>query len=146
MSQTLNAQSIGPVDVAVLLFEGSKFTGEIASNLSNLHDQGIVHVIDLAFVRKDPDGKASAIEVGDTEVADAFERIAGEPMDLLNDEDLDQIAAGLEPDSSALVIVWENTWAAHLATAVRQAHGQLIALERIPREDVLRAIAALEEG
>ena len=45
----------------------------------------------------------------------------------------------------ALVVVWENSWAARLAAAIRSSHGTLIEQERIPHETVLRAIAALDE-
>jgi hypothetical protein len=44
-----------------------------------------------------------------------------------------------------MVIVWENSWASRLAAALRGSHGQMVAQERIPRETVLRAIAALDE-
>jgi len=104
----------------------------------------VVRVIDLAFVKKDLDGSTSAVEVEDADIADAFERISGDPLDLLSDEDLNEAAAGLDPGSSALLIVWENTWAARLARSIRESKGRLITLERIPRDNVLRAIAALD--
>jgi hypothetical protein len=145
MSAVLNADAIGPVDVAVIRFEGNDFNGDVAPALADLHDSGTVRVIDLAFVRKDPDGATSFVEVEDEDVAEQLKSVRGEQFDLLSDEDLDYIATGLDPSTSALIIVWENTWAARLAAAVRESHGSLIAQERIPRENVLRAIAALDE-
>jgi uncharacterized membrane protein len=141
----LEVESIGPVDVAVIMFEGNQFNGDVAPALADLHDSGTVRVIDVAFVVKDAEGDTAIVEVGDADVADAFERIGGAQFDLLNDEDLADIAEGLKPSSSALVIVWENSWAARFTTAVRESHGELIALERIPRENVMRAVAALDE-
>jgi hypothetical protein len=44
-----------------------------------------------------------------------------------------------------MVIVWENSWAARLAAAIRGARGLLVGQERIPRDAVLQAIAALDE-
>ena len=145
MTETLRPDPIGPVDVAVILFEDSAFNGDIAPAIADLHEQGVVRVIDLAFVKKDLDGSTSTVEVEDADIADAFERINGDPLDLLSAEDLDEAAAGLDPGSSALVIVWENLWAARLARSIRESHGRLITMERIPRENVLRAVAALEE-
>jgi uncharacterized membrane protein len=145
MSESVDAETMGPVDVAVIVFEGNHFTGEVAPAIADLHDQGVVRVIDLAFVTKDLDGNTGVIEVEDADVAAAFERINGAPLDLLNDQDLDQAAADLEPGTSALVVVWENTWAARLAQAVRGANGTLVALQRIPRESVLLALSALDE-
>ena len=40
--------------------------------------------------------------------------------------------------------MWENTWAAKLSTAIRDCGGFVVAMERVPLVDVLRAIAALE--
>ena len=99
----------------------------------------------MAFVRKDADESISYAEVADAQVADAFERLSDAQFDLLSDEDLNEIATGLKAGSSALVIVWESSWAGRLAAAIRASHGQLMSQERIPRETVLRAIAALDE-
>jgi Family of unknown function (DUF6325) len=144
MPAALDADSVGPVDVAVILFEGNKFSGDVAPALAELNDNGTVRIIDFAFVRKETDGSASVVEAGDAEVAELFDFHATQ-FDLLSEEDLIGIADGLEADSSALVIVWENSWAARLAAAVRASNGRLISQDRIPRESVLRAIAALDE-
>jgi hypothetical protein len=141
----LQPDSIGPVDVALIVFDGNAFSGDVAPALAALHDGGTVRVIDLAFVRKEADGTTSFVEVGDADVADEFERVKNAQFDLLSDEDLAAMADGLAPSTSAMVIVWENSWAARFAKAVRESHGSVAALERIPRENVLRAIAALDE-
>jgi len=145
MPATLRADSIGPVDVAVILFDGNKFNGDVAPALADLNDSGTVRIIDLALVRKGADGTATVIEANDADVADTFEGVSETQFDLLSEEDLAEIADGLEADSSALVVVWENTWAARFAAAVRGSRGRVITQERIPRETVLRAIAALDE-
>jgi len=146
MSPSLTADTIGPVDVAVLLFEGNNFNGQVAPALADLHSAGTVRVIDLAFVRKDADGTTAFLEVEDSDIAEAYARIHDDELDLLSDSDLKQIAENLDPGSSALVVVFENTWAARLARAIRESHGQLLSLERVPRDSVLTALAALEEG
>lgn len=141
----LDADTIGPVDVAVILFEGNEFSGDVAPALSDLNESGTVRIIDLAFVSKGDDESISYAEVADADVADAFERLHDANFDLLSEEDLNEIASGLKAGSSALVIVWENTWAGRIAAAIRASHGQLISQDRIPRETVLQAIAALDE-
>jgi len=70
MPAALDAQSVGPVDVAVILFEGNKFSGDVAPALAELNDSGTVRIIDFAFVRKETDGSASVVEAGDAEVAE----------------------------------------------------------------------------
>jgi hypothetical protein len=141
----LDASSIGPVDVAVIRFDSDEFSGDVAPALAELDQSGTVHIIDLAFLRKEADASVSCLEVGDERVAMAFEGLADTQFDLLSEEDLDLIADGLDPGSSAMVIVWENSWAARLAAALRGSHGQVVTQERIPRDAVLRAIAALDE-
>lgn len=145
MSGTLQSEKIGPVDVAVIAFEGHEFDTSVAPALTDLHASGTVQVIDLAFVRKDADGTTSIVELADDSVAEAFDQITDSQFDLLSEADLTDIANGLEPASAALVIVWENSWAARFASAVAEHHGRVAMLERIPRENVERAITALEE-
>ncbi len=144
MPATLDADSLGPVDIAVILFEGNKFNGDVAPALADLNDSGTVRIIDYAFVRKETDGSALVVEAGDEEVTELSDFHATQ-YDLLSEADLTAIADGLDENSSALVIVWENTWAARLAAAIRGSHGQLISQDRIPRENVLAALAALDE-
>jgi len=146
MAGILDATSIGPVDVAVVGFEGDAFTGEIAPALMDLVEAGTVRIIDLAFIRKSADGEASFVEMVDSDVSDAYASLTDDQFDLLNDVDLESMADGLEPATAALVIVWENSWAARLSTAVRNSGGFLIAQERVPRENVVAAIEALTAG
>ena len=142
---SLQETLIGPVDLAVIHFEGNKFNGDVAPALLELHDEGIVRIIDCTLVLKEDDGSMSVLEVADPEIADAFARVTDSQLDLLSDEDLEWISQGLDPGSSALVIVWENVWTRRLATAVRESKGDLVELMRIPREYVQAALAALDE-
>lgn len=145
MAETLQSEKIGPVDVAVITFEGSEFEGEVTPALTDLQASGTVQVIDLAFVRKDADGVTTIVELSDEGVSEEFSQVIESQFDLLSEADLTDIASGLEPASAAMVIVWENSWAAKFASAVRQRRGRVAMLERIPRENVERAIIALEE-
>jgi hypothetical protein len=64
-------------------------------------------------------------------------------IDLLSEADLADLADGLASESAALVLVWENSCAARFAAAIRDSHGRVAMLERIPRHNVERAIGAL---
>ncbi len=140
----LDPNRVGPVDVALIGFVGDAFTGEVAPALQDLAESGVVRIIDLAFIRRDPEGIVSALELEDLDVAEAFAGLDDERQDLLNDEDLMRLADSLEPATAALVIVWENRWAANFAEAVRASNGFLVSQDRIPHEDVVRAIEALQ--
>jgi hypothetical protein len=58
---------------------------------------------------------------------DALEKVSdvahinGEAGGLLSDDDIALAAEALAPDSSAALLVWEDTWAAPLADALRAA-------------------------
>ncbi|MGI9007610.1 MAG: DUF6325 family protein [Streptosporangiaceae bacterium] len=145
MPGLLQTDHLGPVDVAVITFDRSEPSRDLAPVLADLQANGTVKVIDLAFVRKLADGTTSIVELADEGVASAFERITQDQVDLLSEADLSELAATLAPASSAMVVVWENSWAARFALAVRASHGQVAMLERIPPENVERAITALEE-
>ncbi|MBO1332741.1 hypothetical protein J3486_16030 [Streptomyces sp. VRA16 Mangrove soil] len=132
------------MDVAVIGFEGSRFNGEIVPALKEIQEKGTVRVLDITFVRKDEDGATAVAELTDPDVAEAFGQMTGAQFDLLSDEDLRTIADGLPAGSSAAVVVWENSWAARLGAAIRDSHGEVMMLERIPREVVETAVAALD--
>ncbi|MFD6415504.1 DUF6325 family protein [Streptomyces sp. NPDC060194] len=144
MPSGLNSDLVGPVDVAVIAFEGNRFNGDVAPALRELQQSGTVRILDLSFVRKGVDGTVDVVELADEEVASAFEATVGDRFDLLSDEDLQTVADELPANCSALVVAWENTWAARLATAIGASHGELRLLERVPRDVVLTAVAALD--
>jgi dihydroorotase-like cyclic amidohydrolase len=146
MAVTINPQTIGPVDVAVIGFVGDTFQGEIVPALQELVDSEVVRIIDLSFVAKAANGETRALEVSESEIAAAFVGFDDDQHDLLNEDDLEVIAEGLEPATAALVIVWENRWAARFAEAVRHADGFLVSQDRIPHQTVVRAIEALEDN
>jgi hypothetical protein len=142
-------EEIGPVDYAIVAFPGNRFRGEIGPAIAELVENGTIRVIDIAFVAKDDDGNAVAMELLelDPDVQQALDSIGVEVGGLLNDDDLMDAADGLEPNSSAAMIVWENVWARKVAQAMRDAGGQLVAFERLPH-DVVQAARewALEQA
>jgi Family of unknown function (DUF6325) len=134
-------EEIGPVDYAIIAFPGNRFRGEIGPAIAELVENGTIRVIDIAFVGKDGDGNAVAMELLelDPEVQQALDSIGIEVGGLLSDDDLMDAADGLEPNSSAAMIVWENVWARKVAQAMRDAGGELVAFERLPHEVVQAA-------
>jgi hypothetical protein len=132
---------VGPVEYVVVAFPGNHFRGEIAPELRALVASGTVRILDLTFVKKGADGVVSYVELEalDPTEASVFDDIEGEVGGLFSQEDLELIAEELVPDSSAAILLWEDTWAAGMANAVRRAGGRLVAHERIPADVVERA-------
>jgi hypothetical protein len=142
-------EEIGPVDYFLVGFPGNKFRGEIGPAITDLVEAGTVRVIDIAFVGKDADGNTVAMELSDLDpdVQAGLEKAGVAASGLFNDDDLMKAAEGLEPNSSAALLVWENVWARKVAQAIRDAGGVPLAFERIPH-DVVQAARewALEQA
>jgi len=135
--------NLGPVEYIVISFPGSRFNGDVVPALAELVEQQFVHILDLVFVHKSEDGTMTVgeVEALDPELGAVFARLEGDIDDLLNDEDLNDIAAEMTANSTAAVLVWENLWAARFAEAVRASGGELVDSGRIPHEIVLAAMA-----
>ena len=134
-------EEIGPVDYLVVAFPGNQFKGEIGPALAELVDNGTIRIIDIAFVAKDGDGNTVSMELTelDPKVQASLEQAGIEVGGLFNEDDLQDAADGLEPNSSAAVLVWENVWARKVAQAMRDAGGELVDFQRIPHEVVQAA-------
>jgi uncharacterized membrane protein len=134
-------EEIGPVDYAIVAFPGNRFRGEIAPALDELVKANTIRIIDIAFVGKDAEGDVVAAELTelDPDVQKSLESVGIEVQGLLNEDDLKEAAEGLEPNSSAALIVWENVWARKVTQAIRDAGGVPVAFERLPHEVVQAA-------
>jgi hypothetical protein len=135
---------LGPVDFVIVEFPAgaSNFTGEMAQELLALVDQGTIRVIDLIVLVKSDDGSIDALELEDIGELGELRRLEAELSELLAEEDVVNLAAAMDPGSTAGVIVYENLWAAPFASAARRAGGQLIANGRIPMQAIIAAIEA----
>ena len=147
MDDINNVDELGPVDWIVVEFPGSRFNGEIAPALRDLVDREVVRVLDLLVLKKDSDGTLEAFELSDLDTSEIGELRGYESQlaMLLSEDDVTAVAAAIEPGSSAAVLVWENTWAAPFASAVRHSGGQLVASGRIPIQALLAAVEADED-
>lgn len=108
-----------------------------------LVENGLIRIIDLAFIAKDEDGSAAGVELSELGI-EAFEGFEGVSAGLLSDDDLAEAAKALEPGTSAALLVYENRWAAPFASAVRRGGGQLVASGRIPIQSLIEALDAAE--
>jgi Family of unknown function (DUF6325) len=134
---------LGPIDYVVVEFPGNRFNGQVLPALTRLIADGTVRVLDLAFVTKDADGALAYGEIADVDNGEVepLKGLEGFLADVLSEEDLAAAAAELSPNSSAAMIVWENTWAAPFVHAVRGSGGEVIASGRIPADTVLDLLA-----
>jgi hypothetical protein len=138
---------LGPIDLVVIAYPaGAPMTGEAAPLLVDLVDRGIIRVLDVMFVMKEQDGTFSGFDARDLSGKDVgdFVVFEGASSGLLGYEDTEKAADAIEPGSAAVMIVYENRWAAPFIGAVRRNGGVPVAFERIPAQDLMEAVDALE--
>jgi DNA-directed RNA polymerase subunit L len=63
---------------------------------------------------------------------------------MISDEDIEELSAALDPNSSAAVLVFEHTWVRPLRDAIVESGGVLAENFRVPPEVVAEVMAALE--
>jgi hypothetical protein len=140
---------LGPIDIAVIGYPaGSPMTGEAAPLLLDLVDRGIIRVFDVMFVTKEADGTFSGFDATDLDARGVgeFNLFEGASSGLLGDDDVAAAAEAIEPGTSAVMIVYENRWAAPFIAAVRRNGGVPIAFQRIGVDELINALDAAESA
>jgi len=134
---------VGPVDVVIIGFPGNKFTGAIAPALMELVDSGTIRVLDLLFVSKDANGVVTTIDAKDLDpqAGPAYLSVTVHAEGALGAEDAEEVADDLEPNSSALLVAFENAWAERFVDACRAADAVVIDTIRIPADVVELALS-----
>lgn len=138
---------LGPIDYLVVEYPNGQPTGEAMPHLIDLVDRGLIRILDVAVLAKSVDGDVSAIDVSDIpEAAQALRIFEGAASGLLDAEDIAEVGAIMTPGGIGAILVYENTWAAPFATALRSAGAELIANGRIPVNALLAAIEEEENA
>ncbi len=138
-------EELGPIDYIVIEWPDRQPTGEAAPYLLDLVDSGLIRIIDLAFFVKNDDGSVEGIELDDLgDGASELHIFQSASSGVLSGDDLTEAAAALEPGTSAALLVYENRWAAPFAGALRRSGAQLVASGRIPVQELMEALDAVE--
>lgn len=138
--------AIGPVEYMIVGFPGNQFNGEIAPALGELIEAGTIRLLDLIFLTKDEDGNAAAVEFDEHGDLAAFGELDAEVGGFIGPEDIEHAAEALEPNSSAALLLWEDTWATSFVEALRASGGVLIEGSRIPHDLIETASAAIDSA
>ena len=137
---------VGPIDYLALEFPGARLSGEGMSILVDLVDRGIIRVLDMRAIVRGEDGVVTAMAISDLDGDGTLDLaiFEGVESDLLDDEDIEEAAALLEPGNAAALLVYENTWAGPFVSAMRRAGAEVVASGRIPADAVHARLEALE--
>ena len=136
---------MGPVAYLVAEFPGHRITGEGLGALLDLVDRGLIRILDLAFVRKEGD-RVKVVDLSDLDHDGTFDvRVfEGAASGLLDASDLDDASTVVAPDATAAILIYENLWAAPLASALRRRGAQLVASGFIPLDELTASLDATE--
>jgi hypothetical protein len=137
---------LGPVDIVVIGYQAdAPQTGEAIPLFVDLVDRGVIRVLDVLMVHKNEDGGVVGMELSD--LGDGLEELQvfeGARTGMLGDEDAATAGEALQPGETAVMICFENRWAGPFMAAVRRNGGQVLAFERVPAQEVLETVEALE--
>jgi hypothetical protein len=146
----MDFNDIGPLQLLVVGFGAdAEFEGLVLDELERLTARGLIRVIDLRFVTKDDDGELLAIELSgvDEDEAAEFGAVIDRLIGLAEGDDdhsatpegtvdrsygigaeqLQELAADMEPGDSVAMLLFEHTWASELKAAIRITGGFPIA-------------------
>ena len=137
---------VGPIDFLAVEIPQGKMKGEGFAALLDLVEQGLIRVLDLRAVMVGSDGELTAMAIGDFDGDGTLDLAVfdGAESGLLDDDDVQAAAALVGKGNAVVVLLYENTWAGPFVSAMRRAGAELIASGRIPANDVVDALDALE--
>ncbi len=138
--------ALGPVSYVIVEFPGNKMTGQGFPILLDLVDRGVIRILDLKFLTKDKDGSLRFMELADIDHDGVFDFAAfeGASSGVIDNSDLEDAGAVIEPGSSAGLLIFENRWAAPFTDELRRGGAQLVAAGYIPHEALLASLDAAE--
>lgn len=135
-----------PLEFALVEFKGNKFSGKIVPELLDLADRGIVHFVDIVFIRKDKDGSTRTVELNDLDEAAyrMFVPLGKRVESIFTDDDVEYAASRLPKNSSAALFLWENLWMDNIRKAVKDSGGKVVDRFQIAPEVVAQFKKGLE--
>ena len=133
---------MGPVDYFVVAFQNERMNGKAFPLLLDLVDRGIIRILDLVFVKKEMDGRINGLAIADLDNDGELDLaiFEGARSGLMGDDEINEAGGALAPGSSAGILVYENTWAAPFAAAMRRSGAEVVASGRIPASEIVMAL------
>ena len=141
-----SGDELGPVDFLAIEFPGGRLTAPGFEKLLSLADQGVIEILDMEFITRDADGRGKKVDVWEFAVPGGVDLSAwaGASSGLLDDSDVGEISAAMQPGSAAVVVIYENRWVLGLVDAWRREGARLIADGGISADDLVAALDATE--
>ena len=137
---------VGPIDFLAVELPEARVNGEGFQQLLDLVERDVIRILDLRAAVVEEDGSVTAMALADLDGDGELDLAVfhGASTGLLDDDDLAESAALVQPGSAVAVLLYENRWAAPFVTALRRNGADVIASGRIPAADVVAALDSLE--
>jgi hypothetical protein len=144
----MTEHAAGPIDYLVVEFPGARLAGKGLAALVDLTERGLIRILDLVVAKVEEDGSFTVVELADLDGDGVLDLsvFAGARSGLLDADDLQKSAALIQPGDAVGLLLYENTWAGPFVAALREEGAEVIASGRIPADDVVAALDALEAG
>ena len=139
--------TLGPIDLLAVEFPGNKFTGAGLRELHALVMAGTIRVIDLVIITKNQAGQVSALNLQDLgpDASGALAALHATISQMLTHDDIEAVGEQLANNTTAAIMLYENTWAIKTKQAIMDANGRLVLQARIPHEVVQETLDDLAE-
>ena len=143
-----DSDELAPVDFLAIEFPGGRLTAGGFEQLLSLVDRGVVDILDMEFIVKDADGKSKKVDVWEFAVPEGVDLSAwaGASSGLLDDSDVGEISAAMQPGSVGVVVIYENRWVLGLVDAWRREGARLIADGGLSADELVAALDAAESS
>lgn len=138
--------TLGPIDLLVVEFAGNNFNGSGLTELHRLVAEGIIRILDLVIITKNEEGEISALELQGIgqDAKEALVRLQAVVSQMLTSDDVYTIGEQLSNNTSAAILLYENSWAVRMKQTIIDANGRLVLQSRIPHEVIQQTVADLQ--
>ena len=156
---------IGPVQLLVVSFDKPNFSGEILEELKRLRENEVIRLIDALAVQKGLDGSLAVLQWSDLSIEEAeglgatvgallglgaageagmeagavAGMEAGSDGHLIDESEMWDVAAAIEPGNAAAIALIEHVWAVPLRAAIAKAGGVAVSDEWVHPLDLVEA-------
>lgn len=131
----------GPADLYVLELPEGGSAAELVARVKDVTTAGVVTLLDVALVRQEPDGSRVIAEYDELAAALGLSDLSPNAAGLIGADDLMELTEELAC-STALVVLFENTWARQIVSAAQAAQVRVLSSTRFPAE-VVNEVATL---
>lgn len=138
----MGSDVLAPLAYLAVEFPTGQVTCEGFALVHDLVERGVIAVLDLEFIAKEADGSVHKVRLDDIEHgADVdITQWQGSYSGLLDQDDIDTVAAVMRPGSLTGALVYENLWAAPLLASMDSNVARLVGSGSVDADDLIQSL------